>query len=459
MAKMLTKGNPLKLMILFTLPVFLGSLFQQLYSFTDTLIVGQTLGLQKVASVGGTGSITMLVLSFTNGLASGFGVITAQMYGAQNEAQVKKSFGAGLFLCAIISVIATVLSSILCMPLLKLMRTDPTLIEDAYAYMSVIFYGLTACLFYNYFAAVLRALGDSRTPLYFLIVSTFLNIGLDLLFILVFHLGIRGAAVATVLSQGLSAVLCYFYSVKKFPVLRLSKSDFQFGKGFLWLHVKTGLPMSFQFSLISIGLIIMQSALNVLGPLYVSAYVVAGKVDGLATLVIQGLAPAASNYMAQNYGAGDYKRIKQGSASILLIGVVCCAISAIIMFCFGRPLMNIFITDVTPDQLQQVLDLGMQYLHVQASFGLFLMLVIVLRNTIQGLGYSGFTMVGGLLELAMRAFAAFVLTPMFGYTGLCYSNIAAWIGAVAVFVPVYFIVMHIVKKRLSYSKPIPAPQE
>jgi len=432
----MTKGNPLKLIITFSIPLFIGNLFQQLYSIIDTLIVGRTINVKALAAVGATGAIAFLIIGFVIGCASGFSVVTAQFFGAGDYDGVRRSVASSIMLSAAFTVIVTLLSTLSAMPLLKLMDTPQDIINDAYSYIIIIYCGIFASVFYNLLASIIRALGDSRTPLIFLIIASILNIILDFTLILNFKIGVAGAAWATVISQLVSGLLCLVYVSKKFPILRLKKSDWQFDIKIAKNQLKIGLPMAFQFSIIAIGIIVLQSALNSFGSTTVAAYTTAAKIEQIATQVFPALGTAMATYSAQNYGAGKYDRIRQGVAKASIISLILSIIGGFIIFFFGGNIAELFVGTDQPEVIEQ----ANVYLHLASSLFFILGMIFVFRNTLQGIGKSTMPFLAGILELFIRIAAALGLSKIFGYFGICLANPIAWIGA-ALFLMISYLYM------------------
>lgn len=279
----LTTGTPAKLIFLFTIPLLVGNIFQQFYNMVDMIIVGQTIGKEALAAVGATGSITFLIIGFAQGLTAGLSIITAQRFGAQDFRGVKKSFAVTIIISFTVTAILTVLSLVFLRPLLLLMQTPPDIIQQAQEFISVILGGMFASMAFNLLSNMIRALGDSRTPLFFLIFAVIINVILDLVFIINFHMGIAGAGYATVLAQISASLMCVIYIKRKIPLLQVSKSDFKIDKDTIFTHLNAGLPMAFQSSIIAIGAVVLQSALNSLGTDVVAAQAAAGRIDQFAT--------------------------------------------------------------------------------------------------------------------------------------------------------------------------------
>lgn len=433
----LTQGNPLKKIIFFTLPILLGNVIQQLYSMADAAIVGQTISKEALGSVGLTGALSFLILGFCFGLTGGFSVITSQHYGAKDDESVKRSVAMSIMLCAVISAVMTAVSVLLTGPLLRLMKTPQELYADAYTYIVIIFYGITAAVYYNMFSCILRAIGDSKTPLYFLILASVLNVGLDLLFIIVFKTGVAGAAWATVIAQGVSAVLCLIYMFAKYPVLRLKARHFAFSRAFAWRHVRLGLPMALQYSITAVGVMVLQTALNGFGADTVTAYAAASKIDQLAGQMLMALGSASATYAGQNYGAGNYGRIKKGVRAGCLFGVSMAVVSGGLIMIFGRALTSLFMTGAD----EQTFSLAQTYLVTNASFYVVLALLHVYRNTLQGIGRGALTMLAGVTELVLRSAVAMTAAAFSSYIFVCLSNMAAWVGATALLMIIYYIII------------------
>lgn len=439
MTKTFTEGNPAKLIFFFSLPLIIGNIFQQFYSMADTLIVGRTIGVNALAAVGCTGSITFLILGFVQGLTSGLSIITSQKFGAKNEDDVKKSFAASILISSAIAIIVTILSILLARPLLKLLQTPSEILDDAWIYLIIIFLGIPATVLFNLLSNAVRALGDSKTPLYFLIFACCINIILDLVFILYFHLGVAGAGIATVLSQLLSGILCISFIIKKVPILWLKKADFQMSYEVITSHLNVALPMAFQMSIIAIGSLMLQFALNGLGAASVAAYTASQKIESIATMPLGSFGTAMATYAAQNYGAGKFSRIRKGVFQCILMSGSFSILSGAINVIAGSQLTSIFVGS----QETEVLSLSHTYLVISGCFYFALALLFIYRFTLQGLGKSFIPTVAGIMELIMRAVGALVLTGAFGFAGACASNPLAWIGAC---VPLAFSYYRTMKK-------------
>jgi putative MATE family efflux protein len=441
MANDMTKGNPVKLILSFMLPLLLGNLFQQLYSMADTIIVGRTIGVQALAAVGATGSISFLMIGFVQGITSGFAVITAQRFGAGSEAGVRRSAAASISLSIITAVIMTAVSALAARPLLELMKTPPDIIDMSYDYIIVIFCGISSAVFFNLFSAIVRSLGDSRTPLIFLVLASILNIILDFALILGFGMGVEGAGYATVTAQIFSGILCFIYSMKKYKILRLHKEDWHFDRSFWGMHLAAGLPMAFQFSITAIGSMTIQAALNSLGSTPVAAFTAGSKIDQFATLPLISLGVAIATYAAQNYGAGKINRVRDGVTKAAFLSIAWSIIGGAIVIIFSRPLTSLFIGDGA----EEVINLSKQYLMINGCCYIMVGLLFVYRNALQGISRSVLALIAGVCELVMRALVAFVLVGTLGFTAVCIASPTAWLSATVWLMAVYFIVIKKIK--------------
>ena len=422
----MTTGNPVKLILLFSIPLLIGNIFQQFYSMVDTIIVGRFVGVEALAAVGTTSSMVFLVNGFVMGLTSGFAVLISQKYGAKDEAGVKKAVASSITLSIIATIIVTFISVISAKPLLALMNTPSNIMKDASTYIIILYAGNVAIIFYNMMAAILRALGDSKTPLYFLIVSSVLNIILDLVLIINFKMGVAGAAYATVVSQGVSALLCVIYTYKKYKILRLKKEDFKVKKKYYRKHLKVGIPMALQFSITAIGIMTVQSAINIFGSTVIASYAAASKVLQLVMQPATTLGVTMATYCGQNIGAKRYDRIKLGVKKCVQISIITSLISAMVLIFLGKYFVMIFVSN--PDA--EILSYAQQVLNISAIFFIPLGLIFVYRNALQGIGDSFIPMMAGVYELVARAVVAFTLPKVLEFMGICLADPVAWFAAV-----------------------------
>lgn len=431
----LTKGSPAKLILLFTIPLLIGNIFQQFYSIADTFIVGRTIGVNALAAVGCTGSIMFLILGFAQGMTAGLSIITAQKFGADDKQGVKESFVAGMAISMIVTIILTIISTFSARTILELMNTPPEIIDDAYSFVFVILLGIIASMFFNFYSNIIRALGDSKTPLLYLIAACILNVILEFAFILIFKMGVTGAAIATVIAQGVSALLCLWHIKRNLPILKLKKRDLKISKEVFFEHLRISLPMGFQASIIAIGAIILQFALNGLGATSVAAYTAAQKIDSIAIQPMMSFGITMATYTAQNYGAKKFQRIKDGVRQCAFISVTFSIVVGLINIFAGHLLTGIF---VGYDQ-KEVISLSQIYLTSNGIFYFLLSLLFIYRYTLQGLGQSFIPTVAGIMELIMRSFAAIILSKPFGFLGVCLSNPLAWLGACVPLIIAYYI--------------------
>lgn len=425
MLKNMTEGNPAKLIFMFTIPLLIGNLFQQLYSMADTLIVGRTIGVGALAAVGATGSITFLIIGFAQGLTVGFSIVTAQRFGAGDERGVRQSVAVSALLSLIITIILTTLSVLYARSILEWMQTPPEIIDQAYQYINIIYWGIAASVLFNLLSNIIRALGDSRTPLLFLIIACVLNIILDLLFILGFSMGVEGAAWATVISQLVSGILCLCYMIKKLPIVRLTRAEWKADKEAWIEHMRLGLPMGFQSSIIAIGAIVLQAALNSLGAMSVAAYTASQKIDMVATMPMASFGMTMATYAAQNYGARKFERIRQGVKQCCIMSVSFSVAVGLIIILAGHKLVEIFVGPGHPE----VIELAQTYLVINSVMYFVLAFLFIFRFTLQGLGQSFVPTFAGVMELVMRIFAAIILADYLGFAGVCLANPLAWLGA------------------------------
>ena len=447
MVKDLTTGSPARLIIGFSLPLLAGNLFQQFYSMADTIVVGRSIGVDALAAVGSTGAISFLVLGFVIGLTGGFSVVVAQKFGAGDEREVRRAVAMSVYLSVLLTIVLTAVSVLCTRPLLNFMQTPANIYDDAYAYIVVIFAGTGAIIFYNLLSGVLRALGDSRTPLYFLILSSVINVALDLVFILVFGMGVAGAAYATVAAQVLSGLLCLLYMAKKFPILRFHKSDWAWNGRLVVHHLRLGLPMAFQFSVTAIGVMILQGAINGFGSSVVAGYTAASKVEQLTTQPMMTFGITMATYGGQNLGAGRLDRIRQGTRRCVEIStVVNLACAALVAF-LGKYLVRLFLSSDNAEELAAATDAAIQYMNTIAVFFVVLGLLFIFRNVLQGVGSTLVPLLAGFIELVMRTAVVFTLPRYIGYTGVCLANPVAGIGATIPLVIAYLFVMRRMERR------------
>lgn len=424
MAKDMTIGSPAKQILYFSIPLLIGNLFQQFYNMADTFIVGRTLGSNALAAVGCTGGLTFLLQGFATGTTAGMSIVTAQRFGAQDEEGVKRSFAVSCLISILVTIVLTIFGLLATGPLLRILRTPAEIFDDAYRYFIFIVGGLASCMLFNLMSNAMRAVGDSISPLVFLVIACVLNIILDWTFILHLGMGVEGAAVATLVAQFLSGFLCIFYIKWKVPVLQIGMKHFKCTAEDWRLHFKLGLPMGFQSSIIALGTIVVQFALNTLGTTEIAAYTAASKLDNLGILPLMSFGIAMATYVGQNHGANKPHRIRQGIFQCSLMSIAFAIFIGVIDVCFGDNLSALFLTG---DAV--AIKLSHEFLIVNGVCYSLLALLFVFRYSLQGLGYSFVPTVAGIAELVMRSICAIALTSVIGYAGTCIANPLAWIGS------------------------------
>ena len=411
--KDMTKGSPMRLIVQFCIPVMIGNIFQQVYSMTDTIIVGQCLGTGALAAVGSTGTISFLILGFTMGCCIGFCVPIGQKFGAGNQAGVRRAIGNSVTLSVIITAFISLFSTLFMRTLFAVMHEPADIYEEAYEYIIIICAFALAQTIYTLLACILRSLGNSRVPVMFLIFSAALNIFLDLLFILSFNMGVAGAAWATILAQAIAAALCAVYMYAKMPEYRLSFRDFLPDRSIAMSEIRLGIPMGFQFSITAIGAVMVQTALNLLGSTAVAAFT------------------------AGNYGAKRIDRIKAGARAATILSVISAGISSIICIFFGPSMTHLFVTE----NLEEIVPMVSTYLNAVSTGMILLALIFEYRNIIQGMDNSFLPLCGGIIELAARAVIALIAQKRMSFSLVCLANPLAWFTAGSFLVICYLVIM------------------
>lgn len=441
--KQMTEGSPRSLILNFTLPLLIGNILQQTYSLVDAVIVGKFLGINELAAIGASTSVVFLTIGFCNGCCSGFGIPVAQKFGAKDYQTLKRYVYVSLKLAAVMSIAIAAVTSIYCRDILHMMQTPDNIFDGAYGYLLFTFIGIPFTFFYNLLSSIIRALGDSKTPFWFLLFSTILNIILDLLCILVVEWGVTGAAIATVISQGISALLCYFYMYRHFTLLRGTAED----RKFRWPLAKNllaiGVPMGLQFSITAIGSIMLQSSNNALGTVYVAAFTAAMRIKMFFICAFESLGIAMATYTGHNYGAGKPVRIWQGikaSSAMMMIYAV-----------FGFTVLMLAADTVTlifVDKAEtEVIKNAALYLRISCWFYPILGLLCILRYTIQGAGYTGLAMLSGVSEMIARVAVSIFAVPAYGYMAVCFGDPMAWVAADLFLGPAFFYVYRRLKSR------------
>ena len=440
----MTVGNPTKIILNFTLPIFIGNVFQQFYNMADAVIVGKFVGTKALAAVGSTGTIMFLIYGFVVGMTAGFTVLTAQKFGAGDLPAMRRTVAGASILSLIIGLILTAAFMLLMEPWLHLMNTPSDIYADAYSYIMIISGGILAQMLYNLLASILRALGNSKVPLYFLIFSALLNIALDLFFIIVFHMGAAGAAIATIISQGVSGLLCLVYIIKKVPILHMTREDWHPEGALLKRQMQIGIPMALQYSITAIGTMMVQSSLNILGSTLVAAFTAASKIEQVVTQAYVALGTTIATYGAQNMGAGNIPRIRKGFRSSTIIGVVYSFAAAALVMTVGKYMSYLFVSE----DVALIIDSVDIYLKCVGAFFIPLTIVNIYRNGIQGLGYGLLPMMAGVAELIGRGVVAVIAARQHSYLGVCLASPAAWVLAAALLLVMYFYIVKFDLKKI-----------
>ena len=436
MTKEMTEGSPLRLIFNFSLPLILGSLLQQTYSLIDAAIVGKYLGINDLAAVGASTSVVFLIIGFCTGCCCGFGIPVAQAFGARSYSDLRRYVANSLWVSLIISIVLAVVTSLLCERILFMMQTPHDILHSAYLYLLVIFIGIPFTFLYNLLSSLIRALGDSKTPFYFLLLSSVLNIVLDLFCILVLHWGVAGAAIATVFSQAVSALLCLYYMFRKFGILKMEKGETALDRHYIKGLLDMGVPMGLQFSITAIGSIMLQSANNALGTSCVAAFTAGMRIKMFFMCPLESLGIAMATYTGQNYGAGKPERIWMGVKVSALMMIIYWAFTFCVLMLGARTFALLF---VEASELEILKDTEL-FLHISVSFFPVLGLLCILRYTIQGAGYTNLAMLSGVSEMIARVLVSLYAVSAFGYLAVCFGDPTAWIAAVLFLVPAFIFV-------------------
>ena len=440
----MTTGSPAKLIIRFMIPMFLGNLFRQFYNVVDSIVAGQFLGVQALAAIGSTGSLMFFVIGWLNGLTSGFAIMVAQCFGAKKEDRMRHYVAMSVYLSVAFALVMTIGLTLANEPILRLMNYSEEIMPEVKAYMGIIYAGLLVTVAYDALSAFLRALGDSRSPLYFLMISAGINVFLDIVFIVVMGMGVEGCAYATVIAQAISAFCCFIYIVKKYPILHLRKEDFRYS----WNSVKKllglGIPMALQFSITAIGTIIVQGAVNVYGETYMAGFSAAGKLQNILTTVFVAFGATVATYVGQNRGAGRIDRVREGVRCTQYMILAWSVIAMILMFFFGKYMTCIFVNSSETD----VLAVSVEYFHTVFWCYPFLGSIFLYRNTLQGMGYGLVPMMGGIFELAARTIIVLLVAGHTSFRGVCLADPAAWIAALIPLVPYSIYIMRKQKQKI-----------
>lgn len=434
----MTGGNPFSLILSFALPLMLGNVFQQMYTVVDTAVVGRALGVGALAALGATDWLNWLMLGMVQGLTQGFGILMAQNCGARNMGDLRRTIGASLILSAAASAVLVMVGEVCLLPVLMLLRTPADILPDGMLYLRIMFGGVPIVMAYNLFATILRSLGDGKTPLHAMVAASLVNIGLDLLFVLVFRWGIAGAAVATLIAQMCAAAFCLL-RLRKLPELTLTKEDFRL-RGLTARLLLLGSPMALQNAIIAIGGMIVQAVVNGFGVLFIGGFTATNKLYGILEIAATSYGYAMITYAGQNLGAGRLDRVRLGQRAAVLISMVTSGLIAAVMILFGRGIVGCFLSG-SPEEVASATAIAYEYLVVMSVFLPVLYILHVTRSCIQGVGNTLLPMVSGISEFVMRTGAALLLPLVLGETGIFYAEVLAWTGADLILVPSYFAVL------------------
>lgn len=451
MTKDLTSGSPARLVAGFMLPLWGGLLFQQFYNMVDTMIVGKYLGVNALAGVGSTGAICFMVIGFCIGICSGFVIPIAQKFGECNYPELRRFMVNGAYLAAIFALLMTLLTTLLCGSILHWMKAPEDTYQYAYDYVFVIFLGIPACILYNYLSGIIRSLGDSKTPIYFLILSSLLNIVLDIVSVTVLHMGVEGPAWATVISQGVSGLLCLAIMSKRYPMLHLEAGEPRPDPRRMKRIAAVGVPMGLQYSITAIGSVSIQTATNSLGTLYIASQAAGNKVNQLFTCFFDAAGTTMATYGGQNYGAMKLDRLRPGVRAAIAIAAAYSAVCFLFLFFLGDQMALLFMdANTTPPELYaDVAVFARQFLICNSVGYIFLSLVNILRFMIQGLGFTQQAIFAGIFEMIARCVIAFIVVDWFGYNAICVSNPLAWIAADMFLIPAYFHDLKKLRRQLA----------
>lgn len=444
--KDMTMGKPLPLIVSFALPLMVGNIFQQLYTVVDTMVVGKALGVDALAALGATDWLYWLWLGMIQGVAQGFGILMAREFGAKQFERLRSVVGSSVTLSALAAVLFLVIGQVLAKPLLTLLHTPAEIMSWSLLYLRIMFLGIPIVMAYNLLATVLRSLGDGQTPLYAMIVAAAVNIGLDLLFVLVFHWGIAGAAIATLIAQGCSGIYCLL-KIRRIEFLTLKKSHFALKPAMAGRLLALGSPMAAQNAIIGIGGMILQSVVNSYSVAFIGGFTATNKLYGVLEIAATSYGYAMITYMGQNLGAGKIDRMKVGMRWAILVAVATSALIAAVMLIFGQTIVGAFISG-TPSEVAEATKTGYTYLSIMSICLPILYILHVTRSAIQGMGNTVLPMVSGIAEFCMRTGGVLLLPALLGENGIFTAEVLAWFGADMILVPSYFITFRRTVRRI-----------
>ena len=451
MVKDMTKGSPVRLLLAFAAPLLLANVFQQLYSVADAVVLGRGVGVQALAAAGSTGSVHFLVFGFITGLTHGYSILISQKFGAGNEAEVRRAVANSGYLAAVSSAVITAVSLLFSRTLMELMQTPADIFEDALLYIRVIFIGIFATVFYNILAGILRALGDSISPLIVILVSSAVNVGLDVLFVMVFRWGVAGAAWATVLAQALSGLMCLFV-LGRMRLMRFQKGDARPDGAMLRELLRLGVPVAAQNMIIAVGGMVVQSVVNRYGVLFVAGFTATNKLYGILEIAATSFGYAVTTYVGQNLGGGLLGRIKKGLHSATWIALLTSAVITAAVLLLGRFAVALFISG-TPEEVALSTEVAVHYLNIMSICLSVLYMLHIYRSALMGLGDTVMPMASGIVEFLMRIGVAIFLPALMGQEGIFYAEVAAWAGAAVLLVATYFVRMKKLARDFPAAKP------
>ena len=433
----MTEGRPLWLIVSFALPLMLGNIFQQLYTVVDTMVVGKALGVRALAALGASDWLNWMMLGIIQGFTQGFGIRMAQQFGAAQSEELRHTIGASAVLSCFSAVFLILIGQMALEPVLRLLKTPADIMQDSVLYLRIMFSGIPIVMAYNLLACVLRSMGDGQTPLQAMVLASFVNIVLDLVFVLVFHWGIAGAAAATLIAQVFSGVYCYL-RIRKMSGLSLEKRHFRLHGGKALSLLVLGWPMAFQNAIISVGGMIVQMVVNKVSVLFIAGFTATNKLYGLLEIAATSYGYAMITYTGQNLGAGKIQRIRQGQRAAIGISAVTSVLIAAVMILFGRGILGWFISG-TEEEIAQTMEVAYYYLVIMSICLPVLYVLHVTRSTVQGMGNTVLPMTSGIAEFVMRTGAALLLPMLVGEAGIFYAEVLAWAGADLILIPSYFI--------------------
>ncbi len=447
MLQNMTDGSPLKLLIPFTVPLLIGNVFQQLYNIADIIIVGRFIGVEALAAVGAVSPLFMLAMVLTIGLSGGFSVITGQRYGAGDMDGVRRSVATSIVLSLGFVLLIMIFMHLIADQALIWMNIPAALVQDSRAYLMIIVDGVIAMLGYNMLSSILRSLGDSKTPLYFLIISSVINIALALLFIIQFGWGVPGSAFALVIAQAISALLCVGYIYVHFPQLHLHRGDFNLDWPEMWEHLRMGLPMAVQFSVLGLGIIILQAVCNSFGNDQIAGFTTAARVEQLAMQPMISVGIAMAVFTAQNFGAHRFDRIRLAVRKVSLLMLGFSLFAAVTMYLFGEQFISLFLDHPS----EPVLEAAQMYIMYTVPSYFFLSQIFIYRNACQGMGVSMIPMIAGTTELIMRGSSAVILGEKLGFMGICLAEPISWISCSIVVFASYHYFINVLEKKDKFA--------